>query len=430
MGWLMGAMMTRQPYSLSVFVHALDRRRERQRLKMGYRRIFAINRERRVARPRARLRPLRAGEREPAAARQRWRATSAPTCSSVSIYQSVRARGPEPDPAPLTEAVDYCADQIESMSDCRVNRGEFQQLELWQSTLPLGRDVARRTRRYATRNVGDTVPLVGTSCGSPTGIPFAFSDPGRTLELLNPYDRTHANYTMLVNGRSGSGKTLAANVILARCIAHGARGFVLDRAGHYGVLTQLVDGRAADRDRRGRQPVRDQSVGRRGPGRRQPREDRLPRLPARRDDGRRRPDHARSARQLGAAIRAVYARAAHTGETPRESTLRDELLAALARGADAGRDRRRGAAAQPRRAAGRVLRRRLLRLPARPRDDCARTTARWSSSTRAAARRSCCGRSCSRSSSTSRARSSATATSTARCRDGRAPRCSPAGRCC
>ena len=44
MGWLMGAMMTRQPYTLSVHVHALDRRRERQKIKLGYRRLFAINR--------------------------------------------------------------------------------------------------------------------------------------------------------------------------------------------------------------------------------------------------------------------------------------------------------------------------------------------------------------------------------------------------
>ncbi len=35
---------------------------------------------------------------------------------------------------------------------------------------------------------------------------------------------------------------MAANVIVSRCIAHGARAFVLDRAGHYELLTRLVDG--------------------------------------------------------------------------------------------------------------------------------------------------------------------------------------------
>ncbi len=35
---------------------------------------------------------------------------------------------------------------------------------------------------------------------------------------------------------------MTANVLLARAIAHGARAFVIDRAGHYELLTRLVDG--------------------------------------------------------------------------------------------------------------------------------------------------------------------------------------------
>jgi hypothetical protein len=44
MGWLHGAMLTRQPFTLSVYIHALERRRERQKLKLAYRRLFTINR--------------------------------------------------------------------------------------------------------------------------------------------------------------------------------------------------------------------------------------------------------------------------------------------------------------------------------------------------------------------------------------------------
>ena len=44
MGWLHAAMLTRQPFTLSVFVHALERRRERHKLKLAYRRMFTINR--------------------------------------------------------------------------------------------------------------------------------------------------------------------------------------------------------------------------------------------------------------------------------------------------------------------------------------------------------------------------------------------------
>ncbi|MDW5598840.1 hypothetical protein VSS74_31065 [Conexibacter stalactiti] len=324
MGWLMGAMLTWQPFTLSVYVHALDRGAERQRVKRGHRRLFAVNR---TAEAKGRVPDFDryAQEHESEALLQEMAGHDRTALFRVSIYQSIRVPGPEPKLAELSEAVDYCAEQIESMSDCRINRGEFQQYELWPSTLPLGRDVAGRTRRYATRNVGDTVPLVGLGCGSPSGIPFAFSDPGRTLERLDPYDRTHANYTMLVNGRSGSGKTLAANVIVARCIAQGARGFVLDRAGHYNVLTELVAGArqveiGADNSPYGINPWDVDDPG----------DVSLEKIAflvslhgvMMGDEGLTTMERS----QLGAAIRAVYAQAALSGVAPHESLLRDELL--------------------------------------------------------------------------------------------------------
>jgi TraG P-loop domain len=324
MGWLTGAMLTWQPFTLSVYAHALDRGRERRRVKRGYRRLFVVNR---TAEAKGRVPDFDryTQEHESEDLLNEMAGHERTSLFRVSIYQSLRAPGPEPELPALEEAVDYCADQIESMSDCRVNRGEFQQYELWPSTLPLGRDVAGRTRRYATRNVGDTVPLIGMGCGSPDGIPFAFSDPGRTLEHLNPYDPTHSNYTMLINGRSGSGKTMTANVVVSRCIAQGARAFVLDRAGHYEVLTKLVDGGqqvdiGADNSPYAINPwdvpdPADVSL------------EKISFLVALHgvmmgDEGLTTLERS----QLGAAIRAVYARATREGMAPHESMLRDELL--------------------------------------------------------------------------------------------------------
>lgn len=334
MGWLLGAMLTRAPFTMSMYVHALDRRAERSRIKRSWKTTFALNRtSAQKGRPLDPDRWQKEGEHEQLLAEMAGHERA--NIYEVSVYQSLRARGPKPDVASLAESVDWCAEQIESSSDCRVNRGEFQQRELWESTLPLGRDVAGRTRKYATRNVGDTVPLLGTRCGSPTGIPFAFSDPGRNLERINPFDRAHKNGTLVIAGQSGTGKTVAANKLTARCIAHGARAFVLDRAGHYRTLVDLVDGAShidigADDSHWAINPwdvpdTANVSL------------EKISFLVSLHgvmtgDEGLTTLERS----HLGAAIRAVYARAAVTDETPRESMLREQLLRRASEERDAG----------------------------------------------------------------------------------------------
>ena len=41
---------------------------------------------------------------------------------------------------------------------------------------------------------------------------------------------------------SGAGKTMAAIILLARAIAQGASGFIIDRAGHFDFLVSLIPG--------------------------------------------------------------------------------------------------------------------------------------------------------------------------------------------
>ena len=234
-------MQVQRPFTLSVHVHALDRLRERSRFKARHRRLFGVNRGAEL-RGRTPDYEMLAQEEELGELLKELSGHERAAAFEVSIYQSIRERGPDPDPVQLAEAVEQASREITAASDARVNLGQLRQLELWQSTLPLGRDVARLTRKYVTRHVGDTVPLVGTGCGSPTGIPFAFTDPGREVALINPFDPAHDNGTLLVNARSGGGKTFLVNVLLARCLAHGMQAFVLDRAGHYEFLCQLVPG--------------------------------------------------------------------------------------------------------------------------------------------------------------------------------------------
>ena len=323
MGWLHSAMLTRQPFALCVFVHALERRRERQRLKLAYRRLFTINRG---AESRGRVPDFDryVQEREYEGLLSQLASGQQTGLFHVSIYEQLRAGGPEPDLSALSEAVDFCTEQLESAGDCKVNAGTFRQQRLWESVLPLGRDVAAQVRKYPTVNAADMLPLVGTKCGSPTGVPFAFADPGRTVELLNLYDEQHPNHTLLIAGRSGAGKTLTANVVMSRCLALGARAFVIDRAGHYETLSRLIDGAQQIEIGAEGSPYALSPWDVPDPAR-VPREKvafliALHQVMMGRLDG-------QQLGMLASGIRAVYGKAAALGSSPTESLLREELRA-------------------------------------------------------------------------------------------------------
>ena len=144
---------------------------------------------------------------------------------------------------------------------------------------------------------------------------------------------------------------MTANVILARAIAHGARAFVIDRAGHYELLTRLVDGAQQIELGADDSPyaINPWDV----PDPREVSREKIAFLISLHalmmgDEGLGKAEIA----QLGEAIRAVYAKAATLeGEPPRESMLRDELLAMAEHNQRARRGRRRRDAAQPRRCA-------------------------------------------------------------------------------
>lgn len=328
LGWLLHLMQVPKPFALSVHIHATDRYRERQRHKRRYKRLYGLNRGTEMrGKP---IDPEAVDQEQEAAELNHELAMSAGSgIYELAVYLNVREPGG--DAEELREHLQALVRETMTATDARLALGMFAQRDLWRSSLPLGVDAARRVRKYVTRNVGDTFPLVGTSCGSPDGIPLGYAHPGRTLERLDPFDPAHDNHLMVVNGKSGSGKTMATNVVLSRCLAQGATGYVIDRAGHYFFLCSLIPGARAVRvgSRDGEHAINPWDV----PDPSRADGEKIDYLLALHslligqhhagDD-----TYGLSALEsnlLGLAIRAVYDRCALTGEAPREVLLQEEL---------------------------------------------------------------------------------------------------------
>jgi hypothetical protein len=239
-GWLLHAMQSDRPWTLSMHVRMRDRGHERDRFRRRERVLWGINSSE-TGRPN---RSQHEQEAEVTAIGDEL-ASGGESIADVSLYLSLRELGPEPDARALGEASLRALRTMATPVEAGVQQGECQQPDLWRSSLPLGLDVAARTFPLITRNVADSIPFVSTSSGSPDGIPFAFADPGRTVERINPFDKLHDNAVTLGYAKSGKGKTATVIHLASAAMARGAQVSVIDRStGHYKFLCSLIPGAA------------------------------------------------------------------------------------------------------------------------------------------------------------------------------------------
>ena len=144
---------------------------------------------RRAARPRPGLRPLRAGARVPRAAGRDGQRREAEPVPRLGLPDAPRARTRTRTSPRSPRRSTSARSRSSRRGTARSAAASFASTSCGARACRSGRDLHGRARKYPTANAGDMLPLIGTKCGSPTGVPFAFADPGRTVELHQPLRR-------------------------------------------------------------------------------------------------------------------------------------------------------------------------------------------------------------------------------------------------
>jgi hypothetical protein len=249
--WLLALMETPPPWRLAVHITGTDRARQRRAYRLRRRRLWADLR-RRERDGKLIAEEAYEQEREAAELDAELRLSGASGIYDVSIYLAVRR--PATAAEELADLIARVARDFEGYTDARLYGGRFLAEDSWISTLPLATDRLRARRRFAQRNVADCIALLSTSASSRAGVPLGYATPGQTLERVDPFDERYRTHVVLVTGSSGSGKTVATNLLLARNLARGAVGYIIDRsssedeggstrhAGHYEQLAALIPG--------------------------------------------------------------------------------------------------------------------------------------------------------------------------------------------
>jgi hypothetical protein len=249
--WLAHLLTCPLPATLAVHIRVGARSREKQRQRRRWQRLRA------AARYKDRRERLVGSDEEEALEEaavidQELAAQVGATVYTVGIYCSLR--DPRGEVESFERTIKQTCSDFHALTNAKVLRGRHLALEGFTSTLPLGVDRLRATRRYAQRNIAHCVALTSSRCGCPGGLILGTADPGGTLERLDPYDRQFATTLTLIVGKGGGGKTVTSILLALRFLAQGGRIFITDRSstpddrgdtggtGHYDTLLSLVPG--------------------------------------------------------------------------------------------------------------------------------------------------------------------------------------------
>lgn len=234
-GWLVDLMTIGAEYTFSIFIHQCNQ----DQVRMGLKRKFHLTK---MANSQCNLPDLESFElaNQTEAAIQEFLRSSS-KAYDISMYVSCKAD--------TVEELNRYADEIDRVLKNRgatIEKGQYLQLDGWQSTLSVGVDKLAIVNRVMSTIAGTLWPFFTASCGTPDGVPFGFALASREPVLLNPFFSgagKEAN-NMFVVGTTGAGKSFAISMLILRLLPTGVR-FILidktvDRFGAYRFMTELL----------------------------------------------------------------------------------------------------------------------------------------------------------------------------------------------
>lgn len=119
--------------------------------------------------------------------------------------------------------------------------------KIFKGNLPAAPIQLERARKFKTNNLADFIPVYGPREGDSDPV-VIFRNRLNGLVSYDPWDSNLSNYSSLVTGSSGAGKSFLNNCILAQELARNIRVFIIDIGGSYKKLTESLGGQYIDMD--------------------------------------------------------------------------------------------------------------------------------------------------------------------------------------
>jgi len=117
------------------------------------------------------------------------------------------------------------------------------QEEAFQSNLPLMKDSIKKTHTFDRKSMATVFPFTTSEVGHLTGIPLGMNKQTGVPILFDNFDKSLANYNMVVFAKSGAGKSVTMKTLISRSsVLMGIESLALDAEGEYRAVAEALGG--------------------------------------------------------------------------------------------------------------------------------------------------------------------------------------------